>query len=460
MTIGLIILLVTLQLIRLYLITYFFKFSDIDKANHEVYLRAAVKNNNIIKNFVFDLELDYPTLAHRIAHKIGFLNTQIFCEIILSFLMFMYLDATSTVGLLLYVLYLLSFPIFADLLQFNARTLGLIIILMHLPFVTEDSMLLYLGSSVSLLVANIHISRFSFQVSLMFIITYFCIFDIKSLLLILAISSISLLNHRTRFLFGGWYSHILWSFKNQHELYIRKGYFRSFGEKVEKLNQKFILRRSLGRLRAIANNNVTLCFIFLSVSSMDTSLIFLAVFILLSISPRLDRTIGEADRYIAYAFIFGLAGYSYDVANEHKFLDFELSWVPILLLSAIGIFLFNVNSFAKALRERHTVRSRLKSQLDQHMQQIPTDMKICTLPISLGNLITEHRTTYPYTAKGAEFLSSYGFYPYFALKPNANEFYDYLIISKTIKAEWTRRVIKDLKLKVLDEDESFLICRS
>ena len=460
MTIGLIIFLVTLQLIRLYLITYFFKFADIDKANHEVYLRAAVQNNNVIKNFVFDLELDYPTLAHRIAHKIGFLNTQIFCEIILSFVIFMYLDATSSVGLLLYVLYLLSFPIFADLLQFNARTLGLIIILIHLPFVTEDSVLLYVGSSVSLLVANIHISRFSFQASLMFLITYFCIFDIKSLILILAISSIALLNRRTRLLFGGWYGHILWSFKNQYELYIKKGYFRLYGEKVEKFNKKFILRRILGRLRAIANNNITLCFIMVSASSMGPSLIFLAVFILLSISPRLDRTIGEADRYIAYAFIFGLVGYSYDVSIEQNFLGFELVLLPFLLLSATGLFLFNLKSLAQALRERHTARSRLKSQIDRHMRQIPTDMKICTLPISLGNLISENRTTYPYTPRGAEFLSSCGLYPYFSPKPNAEKFYDYFIISKSIKAEWINRVMTDLQLKVLDEDESFLICRS
>lgn len=458
MTIFLIISLAILVLIRLFLIKYFFNFADIDKANHEVYLNAVVHNNNFIKNFIFDLEVDYPTLAHRLAHKIGFLKTQFLCEITLNCLMFVYLDATSYPGIFFYGLYLMSFPIFADLLQFNARTLGLIIILIHLPFITHENVLVYVASAVSLLVITVHISRFSFQTSLIFILTYFCTVDIKFLLLTLAISSIALLHKRTRLLFSGWYGHIFWSFHNQFELQVKKGYFRSFGEQIEKVNKRFILRRVLGRVRAIINNNFILGFFIVTSISSNASLVFLAIFILLGISPRLDRTIGEGDRYIKYALIFSLSDFTYNFSIQYVLNTPILFAFLAFWLCGTFVFFLNVYFFASALHERHTARSLLASKLNRHLRQIPVDMKICTIPLSLGNLIPEHRTAYPYTPKAAEFLSSYGFFPYFKPQSDVLEYFDYFVFSKTSKIDWVLLAIRDLGLKIVIEDESFIIC--
>lgn len=460
-------LIVTLIAIRILLIVYFNKYNDIDKANHDTYLKAALRPNKIIDKFIIDLVLDYPTLVHRVSNKVGIVPIQILSEIVLSFTIYLYLKDVTEYGEYIFLLYLVSFPFFADFLQFNARVIGLMCIVLMVPIITmHDSYFLNITASILLLFFTNHISKFSFQSSLIFISLYFILegsFD-KTFLIFSIFYGITILNPSSARLFAAWYKHIFWSFKNQFEIYIRKGYFRKFGEKTESLNFRFWCRRILGRLRAMVDNNITLIYLLFLGPIFNATFIFLIIFIILSISPRLDRSIGEADRYLKYIFIFGIS--NLEQTHSESMISYGFSYLesnvflPVFFSSALLWSIYRVWEFRNDISFRSNVRKTLSYNLKNITKPISKGSKILTLPLSNGNLLPSYRTSYPYSVEAAKFLSEIKLYPFLDITKDNMRYFEFVIISKEINTDWVNHFIENNDLCTINENEEFILCKN
>lgn len=413
--------------LRFYFIKYYGKY-NIDLDNHLAYLNAMENDNKIHESAMEEDNvippLPYFFLKHLNKNNIkyfSFIVDIIFISIFLFYMLYFenYTWDKVVINLLIYTL----LPsLFMESLFFSGRMLGIVgVNLIYLVFKLPIDIRIKAFLLITLFTFIFFSSKFANQFIVLILLPVSIIMgDYIFIICYLVAIFVSILISRGQIIgiFKGHVLHCTWSFKNQIEFYFRKNYFREF-EKTRVSSSEVDLVFTLKKLVFFLKEPIILTIAFLTYKSNFNSLfpvlviVTFALYLVLSIFVRLDKTIGESNRYFEYViipliFIFNNsnAGFNY--------------------IFYLCFFILLINVIQKNYQgKKNFINNRGSSNdivtLTSYLSDYPPS-KIISFPIGLSNKLAQklkmHKFYYPYSYKGSYFLTKKGIFPYFSLKEN------------------------------------------